>query len=211
MLETIQNTMQETLDNSIVSISEFLPKILLGLVILVIGYIIARVIRSVATRIINRLNVKAVTENKMVQELGLSKMANDLIPFSLYWLVMLTFVKSAAEVAGMTVVTNTINTLVSYVPVVVSAIVIMLVTFAVSNFVKELVKKILMAHPRVMLMANAASTAVMVVGSIIAAGQLGLDLTILTNNVTIIIAGIMLAVGLGGKDKAKELIERYIK
>ena len=210
-MDNITKTVQETFDNSVVSISEFLPKILLGLVILIIGYIIARVVRSVATRIINRLNVKVITENKMVQELGLSKMANDLIPFSLYWLVMLTFVKSAAEVAGMSVVTNTINTLVSYVPVVVSAIVIMLVTFAVSNFVKELIKKILIAHPKVMLMANSASTAILVVGAVIASGQLGLDLSILTNNVTVILAGIMLAVGLGGKDAAKRVIDRIIK
>lgn len=215
MLETIQNTVQETLNESIAAIAEFLPKILLGLVVLLIGWLIAKALRAVITKLVNMEIFRKITSNEMIDKLKLSQVAKNVLPYGVYWIIIFTAIKSASAIAGLTVITDTFNSLIAFLPVVVTGVVIMLLTFTVANFVAEMVKKVIPGNPKALLLSNVASYAVIGLGFLIASDAVGLDLSVLTNNISIILAGVMLAVGisagLGGKDLMKRKLEQFIK
>jgi hypothetical protein len=85
-----------------------------------------------------------------------------------------------------------------------------------AKFVKDITDAALVTaeipHP---LVGHIAYIVVMMFAIITALKQAKIDISFLTENINTIVMGIMLAVGLafglGGKDKAKEVIEKYMR
>ena len=194
---------------------QWLPRILGALIILLVGLWVAQLIRTLFQKMLKAIKLEALADKFRVNELiksgGISLTLTDMFLWLLYWIVLLVFLSSAANVLGIPTITNFISVLIGYIPAIFAGLVVMLIGIIAANVVSEMLDKV--AHGKAF--KNVSRWLILLVAFITAVEQLGFNLNFLTENLTIIIAGVMLAFGLafglGGKDKAKQFLDKHLK
>ena len=81
-----------------------LPNLVIAVVLLFIGLVMAKVVRSVLTSTFKKINLDSIFEKmgltEIFSKIGLKAGPSSAIPKALYWLLLLVFVKVAADKAG---------------------------------------------------------------------------------------------------------------
>jgi hypothetical protein len=198
------------------TVAGFLPNLVGMLVILGVGWAIAKLVEIVFRRLFHRAGLDRATQRLGVQETlgraGISRGPSELIARGFFWVLMLTFVLSAFETLGLTAVTGTIDRLIVYLPSVIAAALVVIIGLLLARFLGNLVSSGTAAAGFVyarQLGAGAHGVAVLMV-SILAFEQLGLDTGILVTVVTAVIAavgvGLSLAFALGSRDVVRAIL-----
>jgi len=138
---------------------------------------------------------------------------NWVVNILVYWTTLLVFFNAAVDVLQLTVLSNTFSSLVGFIPDLLAAALIaglsILGANAAHDVVMESAKRAKVNAAK--FLAVSARVVVLIFGLPLAASQLNLDLSILTNNITVVVAGIMLAFGLafglGGRDVAQKMLK----
>jgi MFS family permease len=119
----------------------FLPNIIGALIILFVGWIVARIIRRVLERVLKRFGLDRLLQRagmtETLEESGLS--ASGVVAAIVYWMVLLSVFVLASETLGSVTLSTLLSDLVAYLPLVAVAVVILIIAAAIGNFVSELV------------------------------------------------------------------------
>ena len=212
MEENFVDTLKESWYDLVDGFVEYTPKILVALLLLLVGFILARFISKWVAKLVdvveNSEPVKKTVNSIGVKELDIDGIARIFT----YWAILLIFFSAAVDVLGLQVLTDTFNSLISYVPNILAAALIGALTLIAGNALYDVVlesakKTGIKAHE---FLAQATRIIILVFGLTLAAAQLGLDLTIITNNITVVVAGFMLAFaiafGWGGRNVAEKIL-----
>jgi len=197
----------------------FIPKLLGALVLLFIGWLIARALDAVVTRGLRVIRFNQIADRAEIDQF-LAKAGIRMDPASVvgkmvYWFVMLSFVISAFGALGLSQVEGVLSGIIGFIPNVIVAMVVLLLGALAANFVANLVRgSVGMARvgdPN--LLANIARGAILVFAVIMAMDQLEIAPTIINTLWTALVgmfavAG-ALAFGLGGRDLAGRLLEDW--
>ncbi len=194
-----------------------LPSLLFAAAILMAGYLLARLIERWTDSLLKRLNF-----NKMADAGGLSeameRSGTHLDPIHavgklLFWLVMLVVILLASTALGLTDINRMFGTMLSYIPTLISAIVIVILGMIVGEFVRALVLASAGGVEGVPTLAKLAKTTVVVIAVFMALTHLGVAEEIVTAAFTLILGAIALAAGLafglGNRDLASEITRRW--
>lgn len=194
----------------------YLPQLVGAIVVLLVGLIVASVIAGVVGKL-----VSLGEENQQVKQfLGRWRIRLSLSSFIskfIWWAIFLVFISAAVEILKIDVLTNTINTLVGYLPQLLAAAVIATVVLFGARIVRTLVVSALdgVGFAQSGVVGAIVQVALLVFGFTLAAAQLGVDTALLTANITVVVAGVMLALalafGLGGRDLASRVLESAYK
>ncbi|MGH2351636.1 MAG: mechanosensitive ion channel family protein, partial [Chloroflexota bacterium] len=108
----------------------FIPNLLGALLILLVGWIIARVVESLVTRGLRLIRFNQVADRAEIDQF-LDKAGVRMDPASVvgklaYWFLLLIFVGAAFSVFGLTQVNLLINDIIAYIPNVIVAVVVLL-------------------------------------------------------------------------------------
>ncbi len=208
IVDTLETSMLELVDGAVT----FVPKLLVALLLLMIGSIVARVISGFIGRALRFVeNHKFVTGT--LADLKISTVAvSGILSTVAKWAIMLIFWGAAVDVLGLEVLTDTFNALLAFVPRIFAAALVAGLTFVAGRAVRDIVTDT--AHKAGVgpyrVLGSVARGAVLLFGVPLAAAQLGFDMTIINNNLTVIVAGIMLALGLafglGGREVAGKMV-----
>ena len=199
------------------TVSGFLPELLAALVLLILALVVARLVQTIVERGLTYLGVNKVAKNKTVSStLRLSDVNVDLVELAgrtMFWVVMIIFALTIADVLGLTAMRDVIREILSYLPNVLAAIIVLTITVAGARLLKDVIAAALTrmqidyAGP----ISSVAFYVLVIFGTVMAVDQLGFDTTILSANITVIVAGIMLALalafGLGGRDTAGKIVD----
>ncbi len=215
----IAQIIDDTINELGALVSTWVPKLITLIVILLIGYIIARIVRAVVTKATSVGKIgETLTGPKVKAQLkktGMSAPLPSIIGKTFYWLVFLLFLSSAAESIGLSSVKEGINSVFAYIPNVISASILL----GAVAMLGKLVNRILATSLQQMqinfagVIANIASSVIILFGAVIALAELGFDTNLLTNNITVIVAGavaiLVLGVGLGSRVSVENIIAGY--
>lgn len=190
------------LESALTSVATFVPQLALFLVILVVGWIVARVLRKVVDALLERVRFDAA-----VQRGGLgSAMANakydasDLVALLVYYAVLLITFQLAFGIFGANPVSQLLTDIVAFLPRIVVAIVIVVIASAIAAAVKDLVTGVLggLSYGRVL--GTVASVFVIGLGVIAALSQIGVAIAVTLPVLITVLAtvGGILVVGVGG-------------
>lgn len=134
-----------------------------------------------------------------------------------YRIIYLVGLNIAFEALNLYVVSNLISDLISYIPNLFVAVIMIVIGTYAAKFVKDITNGGLTTAN----MHNSAwvghlvYVVVMVFAIVTALKQARIDISFLTQNINTVVMGVMLALGLafglGSKDKAKEVVEKYLK
>lgn len=202
-----------------VGIMNFLPSLIGALILIIVGLIIASGLRALIERIINTLKLdsglKKMGLAPIFERAGLQLNSGKFLGLLVYWLLVIVFILAVTDILGLYGVSLFLRDIISYIPNIIVAVLIMLVAVMVANFLKSIVKASVRGaklHYSKFL-SSLAWWVIIVFGFLAALIQIGIATTILNTIVSGFI--IMLAIaggiafGLGGKDYAAFLLEKF--
>ena len=138
----IQRMLVEMVTNVVAAGIEFLPKLIGAVLVLLVGWIVAKVIRAILVRSI-QVSLDGVLERSGLMEAlersAISAQPSQIVGSVVYALVMTLFVMGAAEIVGLSAVSDAITRILGYVPNVVSAALILAAGVFLARFIGNLV------------------------------------------------------------------------
>jgi small-conductance mechanosensitive channel len=192
----------QSLQNLLDTVVHSIPKILVFLAVLVIGWIIARVLRKLVVTILHRVHFDNFAERGAVGD-ALKRTnydASGLIAMIVYYAILLIALQIAFGVFGNNPVSTMLNAIVGWLPKLIVAIVLVVVASAIAKVVKDLLNGMLSGLSYGRFIASAASILIIVMGVFAALDQIGIANQV-TNPVlyaALATIGAILAIGVGG-------------
>jgi len=123
--------------------AQFLPKLLLAVVLLFIGYALAKVLAKIVSTAFDKLGVDALLERSgftaQLQRTGIKAAPGAFIAKLLFWITMLFVIKVAAQAASIKDISDIIIAIISFMPNAITAALIMLFGFIVADIIKNAV------------------------------------------------------------------------
>lgn len=195
-------------------IVDFLPNFLAAAVLFVVGVSIAWGARFLVIKLMNSVNWEKVAGRaSFLRLLGVGDIRYPLFDFvgaAVFWVVILAFAGTAAHALGLTFIENLLDRIVSFLPNLLLALAILGLgvwlgllsgrftrAFASSAGIQE--AALIGSGIRYLIIIVAAGTAL---------EQLNVATRFLFGAFLIVLGSLGLAFGLGGRDKAREIIER---
>ena len=216
-----ENLIVEPIRQMLTRIMAYLPVLLGALIILIVGWIVAKAIR----RIVDWL-LKAVHFDTLADKAGISAvlrkgdlkiLARQVISGLVYWLIMIMVLVMTVDALGLPKASDVLASLFAYVPKVIAALFILVVAMFLASFVSGIVR-IAAGNanlPKPNLLAGISRWAIIIFAVTISLAQLGIAPLLVTATFNIILGGIVLALalafGLGGKDAAARYLEELKK
>jgi len=200
-VEAWRNVVVNSLSELGERVAGFLPSMVGALLILVLGWAVSKLVAVITRRALARLGLDRSADRLRLDETlrraGVSGRPSDLVASLLFWVLMLTFVLSAVETLGLTAVTVTIDRLISYLPHVIAAALILLIGLLLGRLARNVVGSgaAVASVGQAQRIGAAAQTAVVAVVGVLALGQLGVQTELLVTMLTTIVASVGLTMG----------------
>jgi hypothetical protein len=207
---------QQSFENILSRIIEFLPNLIGALAILIVGYMIAKLLETGVRKALNRARFDRAIHNSSAGN-TVSRVIES--PSKLggrvaFWLVFIGAISLAVSALDLPVLNDLLNTVYSYVPNVIAAVIIFLVASAISAGAATFVMKIMGRSALAKIISTVIPAVAMSLAVFMILNQLGIAKDIVNILFTAIVGaialGLALAFGLGGRDVARELLEQAV-
>lgn len=206
----VGDSLQRGLDNLI----GFLPNLIGFLIILAIGYVIARVVKSLVTKLLEKVGTDRALHTGSTGEY-VNRVAPDLKPSSVigtitFWFLFLGALAIAVAQLGIDSLDNFVAAIVAYLPNVIVAVLILVVAIALAGFVGTALERTMGDTPTGKVVRSVAPVLIMAIGTFMVLDQLQIAPQIVTITYAALLGGIFLAMalafGLGGRDVANRML-----
>ena len=194
---------------------EMMPNLVAAAALLLVGFVVSWVVEIISRRVLRRFGIDEAAARLAPGErkaLTGTTVPSKLISKVVFWILMLTFVLSAAEVMGFETLTDTVGRLVSYLPNVVAAGLLLLVGVLLARVVNRLVTSAASAAGigEADRLGAAARVGVIVLVLVLALGQLGVETRVLVTVLAVVLAGSFITVGLAFGLGARPLVTHIL-
>lgn len=208
----------ESVRGFLMQLGEFLPKLLGVVVILVVGWLIAKLLVVVVVRGLKLVNFNVITERAgldgFLRQGGVRKSTIDILGILVYWLVILATLLAAFNTLGLTVVSDLFSKITLFVPHVIVAVLILAIGLYFARFVADTVtaygKNVGLEDA--VIVGRVAYYAIMVFVVLIALDQVQVGGEIVRFTYYVLLGGAVLALaiafGLGGQKWASGQIDK---
>ncbi|MGH3715139.1 MAG: mechanosensitive ion channel family protein [Micromonosporaceae bacterium] len=190
----------EFLNNALERVVAVAPKMLLFLVILVIGWIVAKLLLNVVARLLNRVGFDRAAERGGIRRWTGTYEPSQLTAKLVYYAVLLFTLQLAFGVFGSNPVSRLIDDIVAFLPAAFVAVIIVVIAAAVANAVKDVITGALGGLSYSRILGTIAQVFILALGVIAALNQVGIATTVTTPVLIAILAtvGGVIVVGAGG-------------
>lgn len=219
-MESIGLTVTTVVVNALTKLGNYLPQFLGGLVILVVGLVVAALLKEVVLRFFQYVGVESwVTSvqdwfNKLRTEKAVrGRVWPNILAELVRWTVVILFLVPAVEAWGLPKVTDLLNQFLLYVPNVFVAVIAGFLGLVIANLLSEIVRSASrgLGSDSANLLATVARYAVIFFTVLVVLNQLGVAADLVRILFTGIVAMLALAgglaFGLGGQANAQRALE----
>lgn len=187
-----------------------LPGVLLAIIILLLGYLVALIVRV----LVEKLLVKMKLDEKVIKKTELKKLIGDFklahfIALIIKWYIFILFFPLAADALGFTGTSNFLMRLSVWIPNLIAAIFVAIIGILIATYIKNKIE--VMNFHNAVFVAGVSYIIVLIFTILIAFEQIGINVSLVSDSFLIILAGIMLAVGIGFGLGMKSEAERIVK
>ncbi|MFG1706654.1 hypothetical protein ACFLIM_26040 [Nonomuraea sp. M3C6] len=183
-------------------IATFVPKLIAMLVILIIGWIVAKALEKIVNKLLDRVGFERVVERSGVRRwLEHSRYtASSLLARIVFYAILLVTLQIAFSVFGPNPISTLLNGVVEWLPKAIVAIVIIVVAGAIAKAVRDILAGMLGGLSYGRWLAAAAAVFIWALGIIAALNQIGVATTVTTPVLITVLAtlGAIAAIGFGG-------------
>jgi Conserved TM helix/Mechanosensitive ion channel len=208
-----------TLLKIIVAILNFLPMLVNGLIILIIGYLICIAIRWIVRFILRHIGFDQLVDRTGIraamEKLGVRTPLSTIIAQLIFFFLLLSFVTAAMNLIGFTSIANLLQNILLFIPKAISAAIIVIIGSMLAEFlgnaVTSIASNVNIGYDRAL--GKITEFALVAVVIVLAISTLGVDTTILTTVLALIVASAGIAIALtfafGARESARNVIAGF--
>jgi len=212
-LDNVDFTFAQNLWNQFLNV---IPKILLGIGFIILAFIILKIVNFILKKLLRLSNIDSLTtklnEAELFGKSDYTVVPSNIILKFIKYLLILIFVVIASDMLGLKMVSEGIGSFIAYLPILISALLIFVIGVYMASIIKNAIqntfKSLELSGSN--LVGNIVFYAIVVVITITALNQAGIDTDIITNNLTLILGSVLvsftIAFGLGARDIIARLL-----
>lgn len=203
----------------LIQFGAFLPRLLLAVIILVIGWLLAKAIRLIVIKGLRAINFNILTDragiDRFLQQGGIQTDMVGILGALIYWLVTLAALMIAFNSLGLTNVTELIGRVALFIPKVIVAVLIL----AFGAYFARFIDNTIIAYGKNVgledaeFLGRSARYAILVFVVMIALEQVDVASELVRQSFLIILAGVVLALalafGLGCQHRVSEMLNKW--
>lgn len=211
--EQIWNEILNTLELFKNRAMEFVPQLAIALLIFLAGLLIARFSRFLTHRLLKNLG-RLIPQRIIQNRLPPHQMEQPALIISniFYWVILFVFLTAATETLGLPVVTRWLSGIASYLPQMITAVLIIFLGFIGARLLRDVIVTSVGA-PHGNLLGKLAQYTLLLVTILIGIDQMGIHIAFLTHLILIVTAAILfgaaLAFGLGARNSISNILASY--
>jgi len=213
MTQDIGQTLLASLNNGMAVIVSFVPKIIAGTIVLLIGIIIASILKQIVLGIFKALKIESLLKRYGVPEAKSEFTWSNIFSEIIRWFVIIIFLLPTADIWGLPRVVTILNEFLLYLPNVFVAAIIAVVGFVLGSLAHDLILASIkgISSSSANSIASITRWAVNIFVILAVLNQLG----VATDLIRILFTGFVamlaiaggIAFGLGGKDSARDVVD----
>jgi hypothetical protein len=221
MNEFLSKLVVEPFERFFEKIIQFLPMLLSSVLIFIVGLALGLILKNIFLRIFRAVKLDKFSETSGVVELldkgGIKAPVSQIIARFIGWLTIISFLIVALNSLDIPAVEQILEQFILYLPNIFVAAIILLLGYLLSNFFGRaaLVASVNAGIKLSGLIGKIVKLSVFLLASTMALEQLGIGRETIVIAFSIILGGVVfslaIAFGLGGKDIAREYLEKKIK
>jgi small-conductance mechanosensitive channel len=209
----------DSLGKIVTDILDFIPRFINGLIILLVGYAVSVLVRTVVGWVLRRIRLDQLAERtgitSALRGLGIRAPLPRILSQIVFFFLILSFATAAVELMGLSAVAELLQNVLRFVPRAISAALLLIFGSMLARFLGNTVSAVAenvninysTALGRII------EYAIVIFSAVLAISTLGVDTSLLTSSLTIIVASVGLAIaltfGLGSRDAARNVIAGY--
>ena len=207
-METVGRSLTQGLN----AILGALPALIGALIILIIGYIIAKVLQGITTRVLQSMGFEGWMEQGGVKQF-FDRSQTTQTPLSIlgklvFWLVFFVAISMAVDTLGITAISDVLAQFIAYIPQLIAAVLILVLATLLANFVAGIVR----GATGSTIAGSVAQYGIIVFAVFAALTQMGIAEELIAPTFLILLGSVALAAalafGLGGQGVAQQLVEQ---
>jgi hypothetical protein len=195
-------SVSQSVQNLLNTIAHSLPKIGVFILVLIVGWIVASIVRRVIEALLKRVHFDQMADRGPIGQALTSRgyHASNLLARIIYYAVLLITLQLAFGVFGPNAVSTMLNGMVSWLPKAFVAVILIVVASAIAKVVKDLIGAALGGLSYGRFIASAAAIVIIALGVIAALNQIDVASAITQPVLIAALAtvGAILAIGIGG-------------
>ncbi|MCX7926715.1 MAG: hypothetical protein N2606_01030 [Candidatus Omnitrophica bacterium] len=202
-------------------IGQFFILILWAIIILLVGWIIAKVIKSLVTKLLKTCKVDELSERIDLDDVlakgGIPYTFSELMGIVFYWLTLLVTIVVAINAVGLTVAADLLSRVILYIPNIIAAVFILIFGMFIATLLRNIVQTAATnaGINEAKLLAKIVEVCIVVFTVMIALEQLGIAPRIIELVVGIVLGSLGLAFaiafGFGCQEQAREFLVNLIE
>lgn len=216
-----QNALYSVWMNTLGSVFSLLPNLLGAVLVATLGIVIANWVKQFVLKSLQMMRFETLIKDSKFKaflvKAEVTDKVEEVIASVLKWLIVLTFFIAATNILGLTTVSNVLGGVLSYVPNIISAVIVMAIGVLLAGIVEGVVKGALASVDlkTSRLMGKVASYTVVTITTLAAFSELKIASEFINilfvGFVSMLALGFGLAIGLGAKDVVGEALSDWYK
>ncbi len=209
----------DVLGNLVSAIAEFVPRAFTGLVVVLLGILLAKIAEKAISTTFDKLHIDDLLERVGLKDilgrLGLRQPPGQVLARMVYWMLVLLFTQSAAQAVGLTAISDAITAFFAYMPNVIASVLVLMIGMVISRFVGDAITRAASESgvEFAPTLGRAASALIFFVVAVMAVSQLRIDTQLVKSVVLVLLSGMAIALaltfGLGTRDITRNIVAGY--
>src|ERR671920_550064 len=204
--------MFQPLQDALSAFFSYLPQLIGAIVILIVGYVVARALQAIVGRVLQGIGFDRWMERGGIKQF-FDRAETNQTPVSIlgalvFWFVFIIAITMAADALGIPQVSAVLAELIAYIPSVIAAVLILILAALLANFLAGIIRGATGSD----ILATVARVAIIVYAVFAALTQLGIAVQLTANTLLIVLGGVALAAalafGFGAQNVARDIVER---
>jgi small-conductance mechanosensitive channel len=204
--------MFQPLQDALSGFLSYLPQLIGAIVILIVGYVIARALQAIVGRVLEGIGFDRWMERGGIKQF-FDRADTEHTPHSIlgrlvFWFVFIIAITMAADALGIPQVSAVLAQLVAYIPNIIAAILILILAALLANFLSSIVRGATGSR----ILTDIARYAIIVYAVFAALTQLGVAVELTAPTFLIVLGAVALAAaiafGLGSREVARDIVEK---
>lgn len=210
-MDTIMNTLRDALSSFV----GFLPELVAGLIVLLIGWVVAAVLRRVVLALLPRTHFdRLLARHKIIDRPPESHAGSRIVAGVVYWAILLIALMQASNIWGLRFVANGISQILAYLPNVIGAVLVFGLALLFGNWLRDRMRaRGAEQRWQSTFLPDAVRAGILTIGAFLALRQLDIASEILVIAFALVFGGIAIAAaiafGLGGRHTVERMTQDW--
>ncbi len=193
-----------------------LPKLALALIILIIGWILAKIVAGIIRKLLVKTPLDEAAEKlnsiDLVQKTNIKIIPSTVLAKILYYIILLFSVVAATDVLSMDAISNLITDIIGFIPRLLVAGIVLLIGVFIADFIKDIITTVCqsLGIPSAKMIGGFVFWFIFLTALVSAMGQAGIETDFIMSNLSLLLAGGVFAFALGYGIASRDMMANFL-